>query len=85
VLELKSVAGVRERSLNAALYSNGYPLGFRAPVLASRSPFQVFVAFAVKKGGVTRLVIATHNCRGAIGEDVMLDASQGSAIDLFEL
>ena len=85
VLELKSVAGVRERSLNAALYSNGYPLGFRAPVLASRSPFQVFVAFAVKKGGVTRLVIATRNCRGAGGEDVTIDASQGTAIDVFEL
>jgi|GEM_PF-1791384 len=85
VLEVKTVAGTRERSLNVALYSNGYPLGFRASVLASRSPFQVFVAFAVKKRDVTRLVIITHNCRGAAGEDVILDAGQESAIDIFEL
>lgn len=85
VLELRTVTGARERSLNAALYSNGYPLGFRAPVLASRSPFQVFVAFAVKKGEVTRLVIATRNCRGTTGEDVALDAGQETAIDVFEL
>jgi len=85
VLESKTVAGERERSLNAALYSNGYPLGFRSPVLASRSPFQVVVAFAAKKGDVTRLVVVTHNCRGATGEDVIIDASQETAIDVFEL
>jgi len=84
VLEARPVSGTRERSLNVALYSHGHPLGFRAPVLASRSPYQVFVAFAVKKGNVTRLLVITHNCRGAVGEDVALDASKESAIDIFE-
>jgi hypothetical protein len=45
----------------------------------------VVVAFAAKKGDVTRLVVVTHNCRGAIGEDVTIDASQETAIDVFEL
>lgn len=83
VITLTPQAGIQPRSINGALAVNGQPLGFRTPLLSSKTPFQAVMAFAVKKGAEVRLVVVTRSGFG--GENVLLDSTQQTAIDTFKL
>lgn len=84
ILTLKTTSALRDRSLKSALYVNEQLLGVRSPILASRSPYQLVIAFAAKKADQIRLVVITHNCHGVAGENIAFDPSQDTAIDIFE-
>jgi hypothetical protein len=84
VINLKVTSALRDRSINSALLVNGQTLGVRSPVLASRLPFQLVIAFVARKGEQLRLVVITHNCYGVSGENIAFDPNQDTAIDIFE-
>ncbi|QLE46395.1 hypothetical protein FD723_39990 (plasmid) [Nostoc sp. C052] len=84
VISLKTTSTLQDRSLKSALYVNEQLLGVRSPILASRSPYQLVIAFAAKKAEQLRLVVITHNCYGVAGENIAFDPSQDTAIDIFE-
>lgn len=74
---------IHPRSLSIRLLGDDQPLGFRTPVLASRSSFQAVLAFAVRKQAEVRLVIATYNSIG--GENVTIDLAAKTAVDTFRI
>jgi hypothetical protein len=84
VISLTTRATTYAKSIGAALFVEGdRPLGFRAPVLASKTPFQCVLAFGVQKGGERRIAIATNNTAGIVGKNVVLDTALETAIDTF--
>jgi hypothetical protein len=85
VIRVEKNAGVQARSLNASLLINKQLVGFRTPVLQSKSPFQAAVYFAVKKGDELRLIVLTYNSPGTESVSVVADSRSGCAIDLFRL
>lgn len=84
-LGLQKNSGVQARSLNATLNVNNQPVGFRTPVLQSKSPFQAVMYFAAQKGDEMRLVVVTYNSLGTESASVVADSRTGCAIDLFRL
>ena len=84
VIKLTSRPTTYAKSIGAMLaVDSDRVLGFRAPVLASKSPYQCVLAFGVAKGSEKRIVIATHNCAGLAGENVVLDTALETGIDTF--
>jgi len=84
-LSLQKITGVEDKSINAAVQVDGQNLGWRSPVLNSKTPFQTAVAFAVRKGEEVRLVVVTKNCLGNDYENIIVDPRFDAAIDLFQL
>jgi hypothetical protein len=84
VIELQDRTGSFDRSINKALYMKGQLLGVRSPVLASRSPYQLAIAFTARKGADIKLVVVTHNCYGVSSENIAFDPNQDTAIDVFD-
>lgn len=83
VLSLQKFSGIESRSLNAALTIGGQMMGWRSPLLNSKSPFQTAVIFGVQKGDEVRLVVVTKNCTGDDYSTIVADPRQDAAIDLF--
>jgi hypothetical protein len=71
------------RSLSMVIQANGRTLGFKMPVLSTRTPFQGVLAFVVEKNDTRYILVATSNGMG--GQDVALDSDTGTGIDLFEI
>jgi hypothetical protein len=83
-VEFGTATGTYERSLSAPAIVNGEIIGFYAPLLANKKPYQIAIVIPIRTAeGRYFGIIATKNTIG--GENILLDPATGVAIDTFYL
>lgn len=74
---------IAPRSNLGRITVNGQTLGFKFPPLEGGRACQAVLAFTVRKGSETRLLIATFN--GVGGTDIQIDSATGTGFDTFRI